>query len=47
MVFDLPGLQMPFKERLKRMQEHLSSHPNKYLKLIPYELCTGSDHLKQ
>lgn len=46
MIFDAPGIgQMPFEERLKKINEVLSQSKNPYVQLLEHKLCKSKEHL--
>lgn len=45
-VYDCPGLNKPFKDRYKAMEEELSNIDNDVLKVHKHILCEGHDHLQ-
>ena len=46
-VYDCPGLNKPFKDRYKAMEEELSNIDNDVLKVHKHILCEGHAHLQE
>ena len=46
-VYDCPGLNKPFKDRYKAMEEELSNIDNDVLKVHKHILCEGHTHLQE
>jgi DNA ligase-1 len=46
-IFDSPGLELPFEERLTRVQGYVEDVVPPYARWLPHEPCRGTEHLRQ
>lgn len=45
MVFDVPGLNLPFEKRYQRFSNVIDEIQNPHLIYVPHIVCNGMDHL--
>lgn len=45
LVFDAPGLNLPFNKRYEKLEEWFSKIDSPYIKLHKHEICKGPEHL--
>jgi DNA ligase-1 len=46
-IFDAPGLDAPFEERIARCQRYVEDVAPPYAEWLPHEVCQGVSHLRQ
>jgi len=46
-IFDAPGLNKPFEERMQTIRDWFDSHPTEYAKVLKMQKCKGKAHMEE